>query len=742
MLALVLIASVTALAGAAQVRFADGARDIFVSDSEKFERYSQHVKEFPQSDAAILMVAQSPKPFTRRQLAQLRDFALDGQLIEGVDSGISIFSQQILDASTGEYRNLIADNLDTYPEIKTVLEEARSSRLQLVPLLNEDLTSTVILFSVKEKMINVEKMGSVIDEFHDLTDRVEASGDMQIEMTGLLPVRHHIVSLMAEEQIALNLLGGLLGSLVSLILFRSIWVGALNGIAPFFALLLTFGIFGWAGIEMNVISNSITVLILVLAMADCVHMTHELRKNAASGMGRKEAIGCMLQSMGPPCILTSITTMLALASLFYSDSALIHNFSIAGLIGLSMVLVSVIVIHPLVYAIAWNFPSIEKALSNKTLPQQKWAHGFGQVTHWLLGKKFAVALISVFAALILLTQFLPVQTNYSYGEYLRDDDPMLVAMEKTEAIVGPSQSLDIVLRSPDSKNLISNQNLDDLAKAHTAIEQSNPSQTVVSLHSIRRILSLDDTKAGPQEIKDFLDLLGPREKAEWIGNDQQAFRIKMMIGDRPSAEVRAMEKRIDTRLAKTELVNLRVEPTTGLLALAANLSDQMIRELAVSFLIAAVACTLLIAIWFRQWRFGLASILPNVIPILIVGAYLMHSDRQLQFISAIAFSIAFGVAVDDTIHVLNRLHIESAKRIKSLSLKDLPAVMHHVAPALVTTTMVLAFGLSSALFSNLPSATFFGILCVVIFLLALMADLFMLLPIIAALGLKKIPARR
>ena len=71
-------------------------------------------------------------------------------------------------------------------------------------------------------------------------------------MSGLSPIRHRIVDNLAEEQILLNIVGGIFGSLVSLFLFRSFWIGALNGVAPAFALLFTLGAFGLFGINMNV----------------------------------------------------------------------------------------------------------------------------------------------------------------------------------------------------------------------------------------------------------------------------------------------------------------------------------------------------------------------------------------------------------------------------------------------------------------------------------------------------------
>lgn len=158
----------------------------------------------------------------------------------------------------------------------------------------------------------------------------------------------------------------------------------------------------------------------------------------------------------------------------------------------------------------------------------------------------------------------------------------------------------------------------------------------------------------------------------------------------------------------------------------------MIRELVISFMLAAAFCPMLIALWYRDIRYGLAAIVPNTLPILIICAVLMLGIGHLQFTSAIAMSIAFGIATDDTVHVLNRLNVVCQQGEDKPSLSG---IIHDVGPALITTAVVLSVGLSAVLFSQLPTMRFFGLLCIAVFVLALIADLFLLPVIMAVLGL-------
>lgn len=722
------------LAGATQIRVEDGARDIFVSSFEEYARFIEHKAEYPQTDTEIVVLVSSDQPFDREQLTLLQDLVFDGQLIDGVDFAHSIFSMQEYDPAARTFQTVIDGDLSSYDNVSAAIDEVERSPWTLVPMINSDRTETILVYAVEEQRVDDKQVQPIIDEFRELFAQVPPEAGLEFQMTGTLPILNLIVNRIIGEQGLLNGLGGLLGLITSLFLFRSLVVGLLTGIAPVFAVLLTLGAMGWLGLEMNVLTNSISILILVITMANCIHMTFELRKNARRGADRDESVREMMRAIASPCLLTGLTTMIAMAGLSYSDSELIRVFSFAAVVGLCMSLFAAIIVHPLVFVIAWRFERVERALRRQVLPQKYWSDLFGRLTAWLLERKWIVAGLSAAGTVLLLAAFLPVQTTHRFNEYLHDDDPIVLALQHAETISSPTQSLDIVLRQagPDDA-LISPSNLDVLKMVHEDLEAAFPDNPIYSLHSLRRILQESGEPAGAEDVAAILEQLPERAQAELVGRQGESFKLSFRVMDQPAERVREQMDGINARLARLDTGQLSVEPITGLTALAAVLSDTMIKELTISFLIAAFACPLLIGLWFRQWRFGIAAVLPNVIPVLVVGAWLMISGWQLQFIGAIALSIAFGVAVDDTIHVLNRFNINRREKGSPFTFADLPGVMKHVAPALMTTTLVLSVGISSAFLSQMPTVMFFGGLCMAIFVLALLADLLILLPMLAVL---------
>lgn len=732
LLVLILTLMAVSVFGATQIRVEDGARDIFVSSFPEYASFAEHRTEFPQADTEIVVVVTSPQAFDRAQLEILQNLVFDGQLIEGVEFAHSIFSIQEYNSELGSFQSVIEGDLAVYPDVSVPLDQAEGSPWKIVSMINPERNEAIIVFSVEEHRVDQNSVGPILGEFNDLFAEIPPDARLEISMTGTLPILNLIVERIIAEQALLNGIGGALGALMSLILFRSLVVGLLTGIAPIGAVLLTLGAMGWLGLEMNVLTNSISILILVITMANCIHMTFELRSNASRGIGRDESIRLMMRAIASPCILTGLTTMIAMAGLAYSDSELIQVFSLAAITGLIMSLFAAIVIHPIVFMIAWRSRMVERELTRQVQPQQFWGDRFGQVTRWLLDRKYRVVTLSVVISALLLAAFLPVQTTHRFNEYLYDDDPIVLALKRAEAISSPTQSLDIVLQHADpNQPLISEPNLDALGRAHEGIEAKFPDTQVYSLYSLRRILRETGEPSDVNDIEALLNELPGRTRTELLGLTEDSFKLSFRVADQPSSSIRQLIVRIESQLETADLGQLSAKPVTGLTAMAATSSDKMIKELTISFLIAAFACPLLIGLWFRQWRYGFAAILPNVIPVLVVGAWLMISGWKLQFIGAIALSIAFGVAVDDTIHVINRFNINRRKKVGAFTFADLSDVMRHVAPALVTTTLVLSLGISSAFFSQMPTVLFFGAMCIVIFTLALLADLFMLLPMLA-----------
>ena len=265
-------------------------------------------------------------------------------------------------------------------------------------------------------------------------------------------------------------------------------------------------------------------------------------------------------------------------------------------------------------------------------------------------------------------------------------------------------------------------------------------RAVVSLASLRDFWARPGAAAdaeAPPPVMEVLDQLPERFRARMIGHDGTRLQLLMLVPDNGSGAVAALARRIADTANRVPLEVLVPERPTGFLLMSAALSDNMIRQLTISFLIAALICPALIGAWYRRFDFALAAVVPNILPIALAGAGLTLFGPGIQITSALALTIAFGIALDDSIHVFNRLELQRRKLGQGLSPKAVAQGMIRVSPVLVSTTVILVAGIAATQFSEMPMIRLFGILCMITFLLALLSDLILLPALITWFGVTR-----
>jgi len=718
--------------GIAQLDYEDGARTLFASSTSEYQDYVRHTETFAQSDTVALLLITAEAEFDAAALGGLRDLVGELQQADGVEAVYSLFGANMINPDNGDIAFLAPADLAALPSVQPSDQDELTEWGSARSLISTDRRQTVMLIAMHDDLSDVDLAAPTLTAISGITGRYAEEGGLTFAITGMPPVRSEITNRTYQDQIIVNSAGAILGFLISLVIFRSFWIAALNSITPGIALILALGTFGLFGFEINVMRNAIPILILVLATADCIHMTYEFSRRASDGAELGEAIQTMVREIGPACILTSLTTIIAFASLLLSDSHLVQSLSLSGMIAMSLALGAVLMVHPLVLIFAWRLPAARKAFQNAR-------HGFlnairvcGVAEQSIRHRRPIIGAALVISA-VLLTAFFPVKTDFRFFEYLDDQDAALQALDAAQQISGPMHSIDVRMGIREGNTPISAATLDDVTMLHARLETALPHANIVSLETMRRSLEARNEWPSANNISLALLPLPDSLTDTLIARDESALLIRVMIDDAHSEEIRDLALQIEAVAADTPTQSLQLESVTGLPVLAARLSDVMIKQLAISFLVAAFACSLLIGLWYRRWRFAIGAVLPNVLPIIAVGGWLIRSGANIQFTSALALTLAFGIAVDDTIHVLNRLALQKSQSSAQSGFGTIVSAMNHVAPALIATTAVLCVGILSTYLSSVPTIWFWGQLCIAVFLLALIADILLLPAIMAAL---------
>jgi len=148
----------------------------------------------------------------------------------------------------------------------------------------------------------------------------------------------------------------------------------------------------------------------------------------------------------------------------------------------------------------------------------------------------------------------------------------------------------------------------------------------------------------------------------------------------------------------------------------------------------AVFLTALIMLWFfRDWRMVLVALIPNIVPLLFIAGVMGFVGIDLKVSTAIIFTISFGIAEDDTIHMLAALRhhlrggLSPAYALKRTYLRTGKAV--------TVTSLMLLSGFVTLVFSDFASVHYMGLLITLTLAFAFLAEL-LLLPVLVTLLLR------
>ncbi|MEJ7663482.1 MAG: MMPL family transporter [Hymenobacter sp.] len=84
-----------------------------------------------------------------------------------------------------------------------------------------------------------------------------------------------------------------------------------------------------------------------------------------------------------------------------------------------------------------------------------------------------------------------------------------------------------------------------------------------------------------------------------------------------------------------------------------NLTLNMIQGMAID----VAMVTLIVLLLFKSVRMTLVVLVPNLLPILVVAGVMGLAGVSMKVSTSIIFTIAFGIAVDDTIHFISKLRL-------------------------------------------------------------------------------------
>jgi predicted RND superfamily exporter protein len=285
---------------------------------------------------------------------------------------------------------------------------------------------------------------------------------------------------------------------------------------------------------------------------------------------------------------------------------------------------------------------------------------------------------------------------------------------------------------PAGQDIVSPEVTRAVTAAHEALEDQPGVGNVWSAETLRRWLRDMMNDTSPETLRVYMERLPAHVVGRFVNESANAAVITGRLNNMEAEETSALVDELNERLAAARAAHPDMRFTvSGLSVVASQQASSMISQLSVNLLATIFIVIGLIGLAFRSIQSALLSVIPNIFPITAAGTLLYLSGGGLEYASIIGLIVAFGLAVDDTIHFLSRLRIEEER---SATLDEaVNQTLSRLGPVLILTTMVMVVGIGVTVFSDLPQMRMFGGMMMVTLAAALAADLLILPAIILTL---------
>jgi len=708
----------------------------FSADDPVYKDYVRFRDEFGGTRTVIIAIEAPSRErlFSAEGFAFLEKVSGDIERVQAVRRVSGLATATVVDVlpSSGpdddgglRVRRLIEDLETKTPD--AVGQRALDDELFRGDLISEDGAVTALVLFFDESRID-DVRAEVLTEIRRLVDSQLPNG-FKAHYNGSLEITEWYNRVTLANQMTFTPPILAITLLALFVMFRSVKKTLLTFGAITVSLLWTLGLYDLFGFSYNVLSSMIIPLVVVLAVADDVHILQHygLERRHRS---REDAFVGTISHLLAPLFGASATTALGMLSLATSQVVAVREFGMGSAIGVMVDFAISIVLVPTL--LGWVKEEQVAA------PQEAWFLGpLRNVA--MFSTRHAKAVMAVVAVLVALAGMgmsrLRVDTNH------------INFFSERHELYTSAQVLDNRLSGIYTFQVFLEGEPDSMQQPDVLKRMDRLSETLGQLPFVKKTTSLADyVKRVHRELNDDRPdaFVIPDTSAEvaqellvfGLGDEGRAELERMAASDFSRAQVTVKLASMSSdlvfqqvmeadRLAQEIFAGSGVTATvTGSGRLFSMLDHYLVRSQITSFATAFVTVFGVIFLVFRSWKFGLLSIAPNLVPVLAVFGVMGWLGISLNVATVMVASVALGVVDDDTIHFISRYRRETRDGATTDEAIETATVQE--GRAALTTAIVNCCAFAVLMLSEYRPSAWFGGLLALTMVMAFLSEVFIL----------------
>ena len=737
--------------GLPSIRFETHAERFLGPDHPSRLRYEAFKRDYG-LDTAIFVLLEAEDVFAPGFLARLDAFHADLEAtLPHLHEVRSLASARLLSGrddvlSVREVRKALPQN-----ERESDRLAARLLETSAYPghLFSHDRTLTVVAVSLEAfvdsggatpEPLSALESGNVVARVETLAEQHWPEGGYHL--AGNPVVNARLAAAFARDMLLFTVLALVAIAACLALLFRRASAVVLPLASVMISIAATLGLLGHLGVTLNVTIQILPPFLLAVGASAAIHLLVIAYRELDAGTPRVEAVARSVERAGPALVATSLTTALGLGSFAAAtDLAPVTLLGTVAPVGVLATLIAVLVLIPASLVLL----PIRARVGEPASAHQRLGRGLAGLGLRALRAPRLVAAAGLACFVGAGIAASRVDAENDALTYFPDGDPVRIATEIFDERLSGTMSMEVLVdagvaggvRQPEVVAA-----LDEMARvlpAIPAIEGARIQRSLSFVDVLREIhhaLTEGDPEQGalPSEARLIAQELllfeatGAEDLERVVASDYSSARITLRAPWGSGRDYLALIPEVEAALEGLLPSGVSVS-TTGLIVLFAEAVEAISHGFVLSYGTAVLMVTLVMIAFLRSLRAGLASMVPNVLPIAITLGVMGVFGIDLDLFTMLIGSIALGLAVDDTVHLshaFRRGWEEHGDLERAVS-----EGLETTGSAILTSSVVLCLGFATFGFSSMSNLVAFGGLTALSIGLALLIDVVFLPPLFA-----------
>ncbi len=713
-----------------------------------FIEYNNFKKTFGEDGNMMVLGLSSPELFKKEKFNDWGQLAAELQQIKGIKQVLSVGNLYNLEKDTTQQRFVLkqlSGKASTDAEMDSIKKRIYDLPFYEGLLYNKESHATLMLISFDHKILNSNLRAPIIKSIQEKAEAFSKKNSIDIHYSGLPFIRTAVSQLVSREFVLFLGLSILVAALILYIFFRQFYPVVFPILLVIVGVIWSLATLVMFGYEITMLTGLIPPLIVIIGIPNSILLLNKYHNELRKHGDKEKALHITILRISETTLIANITAAIGFGVLYFTGSALLVEFGLVAALNVMATWFICLCLVPIIF----SYLPVPK-LKAQEEHEDDFLHRILAKTDKLVHERSS--LIYIFSVLISLISLIGIW-QINVNGYVVDDLPQnspvkrdLIFFEKNfEGILPLEVSID-TRKKNGILNLATIKKVDKMEEMISAYPEFSRS---VSLNKALKYASQAFYNGDPQ----FFRIPNDMEKnfvLSYLGNsggstnmlngfvdsNKQVARVSFQMEDvgskRMNTLLEELKPRIDSILNPERFDVL----LTGSSIIFSKGTDYMLKHLMESILLAIILISLLRLAQFKDLRIMFISLLPNIIPLIITAGLMGFFNIPLKPSTILIFTIAFGLASDQTIYFLTRYQQElqstdfTTAKVISDTIRETGVSMTYIA-------LVLFFGFGIFTASTFGGTMILGILLSITLIIALVSNLTLLPALLILLDKRK-----